>query len=56
MDKRAGGVWREELLRRRLLRLAGVAAAGLVLALALPNRLNWRSDSPYLESLTGIAN
>ncbi len=29
---------------------------GLVLALLLPNRLNWRSDSPYLESLTGLAN
>jgi len=52
----AGRLWREELLRRRVLRLAGVAAAGLALALALPNRLNWRSDSPYLESLTGIAN
>jgi hypothetical protein len=22
----------------------------------LPNRLNWRSDSPYLESLAGVAN
>jgi hypothetical protein len=52
----AGGLWQEGLLRRRVLRLAGVAATGLVLALALPNRLNWRSDSPYLESLTGIAN
>jgi O-antigen ligase len=52
----AGRLWREELLRRRVRRLAGVAAAGLLLALALPNRLNWRSDSPYLESLTGIAN
>ncbi len=30
--------------------------AGLALALVLPNRLNWRSDSPYLESLTGVAN
>ena len=22
----------------------------------LPNRLNWRSDSPYLDSLTGVTN
>jgi hypothetical protein len=29
---------------------------GLLLALALPNRLNWRSDSPYLDSLAGVAN
>ena len=28
----------------------------LAFALILPNRLNWRSDSPYLESLTGVAN
>ncbi|HEU4524052.1 MAG TPA: O-antigen ligase family protein, partial [Gemmatimonadales bacterium] len=28
----------------------------LLLALTLPNRLNWRSDSPYLDSLTGMAN
>ena len=28
----------------------------VLLALVLPNRLNWRSDSPYLESLTGVAN
>jgi O-antigen ligase len=34
-----------------LLAGAGVAAATLV-----PNALNWRSDNPYLESLTGVAN
>jgi hypothetical protein len=33
-----------------------VVLASLALALVLPNRLNWRSDSPYLESLTGVAN
>jgi O-antigen ligase len=42
--------------RRRVLILAGMALGGLLLALALPNRLNWRSDSPYLDSLTGVAN
>jgi O-antigen ligase len=36
--------------------LGGIALGGLLVALALPNRLNWRSDSPYLDSLTGVAN
>jgi O-antigen ligase len=51
-----GRLWGDDRLRRRALQLAGVAAAGVLLAVALPNRLNWRSDSPYLESLTGVAN
>ncbi|MFL5493583.1 MAG: O-antigen ligase family protein [Gemmatimonadales bacterium] len=52
----AGRLWAEDRLRRRVVRLASAALAGLVLALVLPNRLNWRSDSPYLDSLTGVAN
>jgi O-antigen ligase len=51
-----GRLWDDARLRRRVLILAGVALTGVVLALVLPNRLNWRSDSPYLESLTGVAN
>ena len=51
-----GRLWAEERLRRRVLVLALVAVSSLLLALVLPNRLNWRSDSPYLESLTGVAN
>ena len=51
-----GRLWADDELRRRVLRLAGVAVASLVLAMLLPNRLNWRSNSPYLESLTGVAN
>lgn len=51
-----GRLWADGELRRRVLRLAGVAVASLTLAILLPNRLNWRSDSPYLESLTGVAN
>ncbi|MFI5245162.1 MAG: O-antigen ligase family protein [Gemmatimonadales bacterium] len=40
---------------RRRMRLAFVAvAAGVVLALALPNSLDWRSDSPYLDSVKGV--
>lgn len=51
-----GRLWADDRLRRRVLRLATTAAAGLVLSLILPNRLNWRSNSPYLDSLTGVAN
>ncbi|HEX2217878.1 MAG TPA: O-antigen ligase family protein [Gemmatimonadales bacterium] len=52
----AGRLWDDRQLRRRVTLLAGTALAGLLLALTLPNRLNWRSDSPYLDSLTGVAN
>jgi O-antigen ligase len=51
-----GRLWADRQLRRRALSLAGLAVGGLSLALALPNRLNWRSDSPYLDSLAGVAN
>jgi hypothetical protein len=51
-----GRLWMEERVQRRVLQLASVVLASLALALVLPNRLNWRSDSPYLESLTGVAN
>jgi O-antigen ligase len=51
-----GRLWADQRLRRRVLSLAGIAVGGLLLALALPNRLNWRSDSPYLDSLAGVAN
>ena len=51
-----GRLWTEQRVQRRVLQLALVLLTSLVLALVLPNRLNWRSDSPYLESLTGVAN
>ncbi|HUQ15832.1 MAG TPA: O-antigen ligase family protein [Gemmatimonadales bacterium] len=51
-----GRLWADQRLRRRVISLAGLAVGGLLLALALPNRLNWRSDSPYLDSLAGVAN
>lgn len=38
----------------RLFRLAMVTAAGVALAIFLPNSLNWRSDSPYLDSALGV--
>lgn len=41
---------------RRMLFLAAAALLGIVLALVLPNTLEWRSDSPYLESVRGMVN
>ena len=52
----AGGLWTDRRYRPRIVMLAAAAATGIVLALALPNQLDWRSDSPYLESLVGVAN
>ncbi len=51
-----GRLWYDLRLRRRVLTLAGLGVAGLALALILPNRLKWLSDSPYLDSLAGVAN
>lgn len=36
--------------------LAVCAAVGVIVALVLPNTLNWRSDNPYLETMTGVVN
>ena len=47
---------RPGLGRRRPAGLLAALAAGVVLALLLPNRLEWKSDSPYAESLKGIVN
>jgi hypothetical protein len=51
-----GRLWSDARLRQRVLALSNMAVFGLVLALLLPNRLNWRSESPYLDSLTGVTN
>ena len=51
-----GRLWSDTRLRRRVLELSLMAMIGLWVALLLPNRLNWRSDSPYLDSLTGVTN
>ena len=51
-----GGLARDPQVRRRLGMLSGGALLGIALALALPNSLNWRSDSPYLETLHDVAN
>ena len=41
---------------RRLPLLLVIAAAGGGLALVLPNTLNWKSDSPYLETARSVVN
>ena len=40
--------------RRRLLMLAGALGIGAAMAVLVPNRLEWRSDAPYLESLRSV--
>jgi len=44
------------VLARRPAGLLAALALGTGLALLLPNRLEWKSDSPYAESLKGIVN
>jgi O-antigen ligase len=51
-----GGLWRDAISRRRVLIFALGLGIGGVLALVLPNTLEWRSDSPYLDSLKDVAN
>lgn len=41
---------------RRIALLALAAVVGAGAALALPNTLEWRSDSPYLDTVRGIVN
>ncbi len=48
------GRW--ELPRVRLGLLALGFVGGLAVATALPNALRWKSDSPYLDTATGIVN
>ena len=35
---------------------AAFAALGAAAAILLPNALNWKSDSPYLDTMTGVVN
>lgn len=44
------------LAPRRGLILGGALAAGVALALIVPNGLDWKSDSPYLDSVRGVVN
>src|SRR5215203_376808 len=53
---RMGDAWTDAVRRRRLTVLAGVAAAAVVATLVLPNALEWKSNSPYLDSVKGVVN
>jgi O-antigen ligase len=48
--------WAEPRTRRRLIVLGVAAMAGAAAAIFLPNRLEWKSDSPYLDSAAGLVN
>jgi O-antigen ligase len=48
--------WREARTERRLAVLIVSAALGVAAALVLPNSLEWKSDSPYLDSAAGLVN
>lgn len=48
--------YRDTLPRRRVLVVPGLALLGVVIALAIPNTLEWRSDSPYTDTLGNLTN
>lgn len=48
--------WTTRETKGRMSLLGGVAVAGVLVALVLPNTLEWRSESPYLESVRGMVN
>ncbi|HEY2897131.1 MAG TPA: O-antigen ligase family protein [Gemmatimonadaceae bacterium] len=48
--------WRDPRIGRRYPLAAAFAAAGAAAAILLPNALNWKSDSPYLDTMTGVVN
>jgi len=53
---RRGTLWRDAAARRGLILLITGMVVGGALALVIPNRLDWKSDNPYLESAKGIVN
>jgi O-antigen ligase len=48
--------WSVRETSTRLLLLGAVSIIGVVIALLMPNTLEWKSDSPYLESVRGMVN
>ncbi|HEY1953024.1 MAG TPA: O-antigen ligase family protein [Gemmatimonadaceae bacterium] len=46
--------WRGGLIGGRFARLSLAAAIGGMVAIVLPNTLNWNSESPYLDSARGM--
>lgn len=55
-----GTLWRWRVVGaqagRRAVALVVIVAGSVAGALLLPNALEWKSDSPYLESVTGVVN
>lgn len=49
-------VWRDARLGPRARLVVVGATVGALAALLLPNTLEWRSDSPYLDSMRGVIN
>jgi O-antigen ligase len=48
--------WCEARTVRRLVVLAISAGVGVAAAIVLPNRLEWKSENPYLDSAAGLVN
>lgn len=48
--------WCEARTMRRLVLLVVALGAGAAAAVLVPNRLEWKSDNPYLDSATGLVN
>ncbi|MEP7065182.1 MAG: O-antigen ligase family protein [Gemmatimonadota bacterium] len=48
--------WRDPRIARRYPLATAFAAAGAAAAILIPNTLNWKSDSPYLDTVTGVVN
>ncbi|MEO6209081.1 MAG: O-antigen ligase family protein [Gemmatimonadaceae bacterium] len=48
--------WRDARIARRVPLAAAFAALGAAAAILVPNTLNWKSDSPYLDTVTGVVN
>jgi len=53
---RAHRRWSDPTAARRMRALALAAAAGMAAALLIPNTLEWKSDSPYLDTVAGVVN
>jgi len=48
--------WSDPRTVRRVLVLGGAIVSGVLIALFVPNSLDWKSSSPYLDSAAGLVN